>query len=171
MGDGNTFTDGPIEITWDDTVDDAKEVLQQAKTTKTELQAEKREINAQLAEMRAEYRQRVAHRIPVRGGRGFLGGMIRGSRAADRAGTNDKVRPLEQRKAVVEAGLISLDRAIAHLKAWIAERGGGPAERPRAQSAPDDPFTMLDRLASLKERGAITAEEYEAKKAELLARM
>ncbi len=37
--------------------------------------------------------------------------------------------------------------------------------------APADPVAALASLADLRDRGAITAEEYEAKKAELLARM
>ena len=171
-GDENTFTDGPIEITWGDTVEDAKETLDKIKVMKAELQTQKRDINAQLGEIRAEYRERVAHRIPVRGGRSFLGTMLRGKRAAERAGTNEDLRPLERRKQAIDEGLVSIDRATAHLKAWIAERGGTFASRARpAKPTADDPLTMLDRLAGLRDRGAITAEEYEAKKAELLARM
>ncbi len=46
--------------------------------------------------------------------------------------------------------------------------GPAPAAAP---AAPADPAAALNSLADLRDRGAITAEEYEAKKAELLARM
>jgi hypothetical protein len=58
---------------------------------------------------------------------------------------------------------------------------GPPPEKPSAfrlpvtvEQAPGttaDPANRLDQLAGLRERGAITEEEYQAKKAELLARM
>jgi uncharacterized membrane protein YdbT with pleckstrin-like domain len=44
------------------------------------------------------------------------------------------------------------------------------AAAPAAPAAPD-PAAALSSLADLRDRGAITAEEYEAKKAEILARM
>jgi uncharacterized membrane protein YdbT with pleckstrin-like domain len=40
-----------------------------------------------------------------------------------------------------------------------------------APAAPVDPMAALNSLADLRDRGAISAEEYEAKKTELLARM
>ena len=45
-----------------------------------------------------------------------------------------------------------------------------PSPPPAGPSSADAAET-LDRLADLRDRGAITAEEYETKKAEILARM
>jgi hypothetical protein len=46
-----------------------------------------------------------------------------------------------------------------------------PAPSPAPAAAPPDDAQTLTRLAELREAGAITPEEYEAKKAEILARM
>ena len=50
-----------------------------------------------------------------------------------------------------------------------------PAALPQALAAPSpmasSPVEAIDALANLRDRGAITAEEYEAKKAELLQRV
>ena len=46
-----------------------------------------------------------------------------------------------------------------------------PAAPAAAASAGSDPAAALSSLADLRDRGAITAEEYETKKAEILARM
>jgi hypothetical protein len=49
---------------------------------------------------------------------------------------------------------------------------GGPAQAPAAPRAdPDEVTRTLANLADLRDRGAITAEEYEAKKADLLSRL
>jgi uncharacterized membrane protein YdbT with pleckstrin-like domain len=62
----------------------------------------------------------------------------------------------------------------------MADSGRGPAAAMTpaaapaaavAPAAPVDPMAALNGLADLRDRGAITPEEYEAKKAELLARM
>ena len=52
--------------------------------------------------------------------------------------------------------------------------GAAPAEAPapsRAQMTPDELTRTLANLADLRDRGAISPEEYEAKKAELLGRL
>jgi hypothetical protein len=48
-----------------------------------------------------------------------------------------------------------------------------PAAAPAVAAAPiaTDPAAALSSLADLRDRGAITAQEYETKKAEILARM
>jgi len=49
-----------------------------------------------------------------------------------------------------------------------------PAEMPQADTAPDESLEVtqtLARLADLRDSGAITAEEYEQKKDELLGRL
>jgi uncharacterized membrane protein YdbT with pleckstrin-like domain len=49
------------------------------------------------------------------------------------------------------------------------QRSPGPAGAPA--SAPPDVTDQIAKLAALRDQGAITADEYEAKKAELLDRM
>jgi uncharacterized membrane protein YdbT with pleckstrin-like domain len=93
-------------------------------------------------------------------------------------------KPVEFRKAVME-------QKMASARVGPAEGAAAPAVAPVAASAPpiaapvaapapvappapatqpDDAATLL-RLAELRDKGAITAEDYEAKKAEILARM
>jgi len=49
------------------------------------------------------------------------------------------------------------------------------AAAPAVQAAPappaDDPTAALQKLAALKEQGLITAEEFDAKRAEIIARL
>ena len=49
--------------------------------------------------------------------------------------------------------------------------GDGATWRAPAPVAATDPATALASLADLRDRGAITTEEYEAKKADLLSRL
>ena len=46
-----------------------------------------------------------------------------------------------------------------------------PAPRPAAPAEADDVFGKIERLAELHARGILTAQEFEAKKAELLGRL
>ena len=46
-----------------------------------------------------------------------------------------------------------------------------PAERAEREMSSDEITTALGNLADLRDRGAITPEEYEAKKADLLGRL
>jgi hypothetical protein len=55
---------------------------------------------------------------------------------------------------------------------WRAEQAPNPGTPLPAPSGPEtNLLATLDQLASLRDRGAITLEEYEAKKAELLGRL
>ncbi len=63
--------------------------------------------------------------------------------------------------------------AAAAASAGVPASGTGAAVAPPAPSAmsPEDVTATLDRLADLRDRGAISAAEYDAKKAELLGRL
>src|SRR6185369_6941338 len=52
-----------------------------------------------------------------------------------------------------------------------AATGSVPAAAPAAAVSADDVTRTLSNLADLRDRGAISAEEYEAKKADLLRRL
>ena len=75
-----------------------------------------------------------------------------------------KKNMLEQKAAAAKAGSAS--------GAKPAPAGAAaPAGSAAAAAAAPDPMATLNGLAKLRDSGAITPEEYEAKKAELLARM
>ena len=65
------------------------------------------------------------------------------------------------RVAQVQSGEAQVASAVAD----------APAPAPHAPSAADDVAATLERLAGLRDKGFITADEYEAKKRELLERM
>jgi uncharacterized membrane protein YdbT with pleckstrin-like domain len=80
-------------------------------------------------------------------------------------------KPLEFRKAILDAKLLwekQDSRDIAE-----AVRGAAPAVAAPAAPAPsaNEIADSIERLAQLRDSGAITTEEFEAKKAELLDRM
>ena len=51
------------------------------------------------------------------------------------------------------------------------DRSAGRRRRPAQRADPDEVTRTLANLADLRDRGAITPEEYEAKKADLLSRL
>lgn len=167
----NEIVEGVVKVTWGEAVADAEEVVAQLKAQKQTYQADRRELAAQIAEIRADYRATVAHRIPMTRRSGFLGLMIRGKRAVERGNANDHVRPLERQKQTLTEALVDIDRAVARLQAWIAANGG-PTRKSRATPPrASDPLATIGKLAELRDRGAITEEEYQAKKGELLAKL
>jgi membrane protein YdbS with pleckstrin-like domain len=62
-------------------------------------------------------------------------------------------------------------RAPAPPVAATAQPAASPGPAPRAEMTPDELTRTLASLADLRDRGAISAEEYEAKKADLLGRL
>jgi hypothetical protein len=47
----------------------------------------------------------------------------------------------------------------------------GPSQPPITNNGPSDPLTQIERLKTLLDKGAITPQEYEAKKTELMKRL
>ena len=96
-----------------------------------------------------------------------------GAAGADRFTTITK--PVEFRDKILakkmrDAGLSPAPAASAPTAPAPAAASAVAAPVAPASSATDEAATLA-RLADLRDRGAITAEEYEAKKAEILARM
>ena len=92
-----------------------------------------------------------------------------GNAGADRFSTIKKAEAF--RNAIMTRKMADSGRGPAAEAAATAAQAT-PAEAPPASSAPPaDPVAALNSLADLRDRGAITPEEYEAKKTELLARM
>lgn len=57
-------------------------------------------------------------------------------------------------------------RTVQHSRQQTATAQARPASAPN-----EDPITQIERLASLRDRGLLSSEEFEAKKAELIGRM
>jgi uncharacterized membrane protein YdbT with pleckstrin-like domain len=80
-------------------------------------------------------------------------------------------KPLEFRKAILDAKLLWEKQDSRD----IADAVRGAAAPPAVAAAPPSPAQeiadSIERLAQLRDSGAITAEEFEAKKSELLDRM
>jgi uncharacterized membrane protein YdbT with pleckstrin-like domain len=80
-------------------------------------------------------------------------------------------KPLEFRKAILDAKLLWEKQDSRD----IADAVRGAAAPPAVAAAPTSPAQeiadSIERLAQLRDSGAITAEEFEAKKSELLDRM
>jgi predicted cobalt transporter CbtA len=81
-------------------------------------------------------------------------------------------QPLEFRKAILDAKLLWEKRDAQD----IADAVRGAAAQPAVAAAPatqsaQEIADSIERLAQLRNSGAITPEEFEAKKAELLDRM
>jgi uncharacterized membrane protein YdbT with pleckstrin-like domain len=80
----------------------------------------------------------------------------------------------EMQRAEPMAPRAGSDRVAVHAEGAAAEAPARPAEPPPAPAASnpaDDLGATLERLAGLRDKGLITAEEYEAKKRDLLERM
>jgi uncharacterized membrane protein YdbT with pleckstrin-like domain len=82
-------------------------------------------------------------------------------------------RPIEFRNAVMTQKMAEPPRPgvpTAEAPATVAATAAPPAAPTSSPASADDAATLL-RLADLRDKGAITPEEYETKKAEILARM
>jgi len=157
---------------------EAKAVIKELKLKRKELVAAKSALSKQIAEIRAAYRSRVAQRgTKVRGLGGFgkfVRGMQTASRDSDRADTDKAIRPLEAKIAVIDQDVRNLDAGVLQVEQWIAQNPAEPAPKraaaPRAAKEPDV-VDQLERLGKLRDAGVITADEFEAKKRDLLDRL
>jgi hypothetical protein len=71
--------------------------------------------------------------------------------------------------AAVTSGLAATYGGVADQALRQAQASGGGAAQPVAAGATTDPLEKIGQLAKLRDQGAITEAEFEAKKAELLA--
>jgi hypothetical protein len=83
------------------------------------------------------------------------------------------VNAFSDRKQELDKSLAFLDRVIVGLQRdWPA---GGPTPRdtkaPAPSSPTEDPMAILTQLGTMRDQGLITPEEYEAKRAEVIARI
>lgn len=157
---------------------DAKIAIKLARLRKTEIAAEKRELAAELADVREEWRGRQAGRRSTTGlGRGTGGRMVRGAiqakRRSEKMSHAEVVNEFSDRKQELDQALAYLDRVIVGLQRdWPAgEPTPRAARAPAPSSSTDDLMAILTQLGSMRDQGLITPEEYEAKRAEVIARI
>jgi uncharacterized membrane protein YdbT with pleckstrin-like domain len=108
-------------------------------------------------------------------GRWFGYGTVRVLTAADESNLHYTFmrKPLEFRRAILDAKLLWEKRDTQDIADAVRGAGAQPAVTAAAaptQSA-QEIADSIERLAQLRDSGAITTEEFEAKKAELLDRM
>jgi uncharacterized membrane protein YdbT with pleckstrin-like domain len=80
-------------------------------------------------------------------------------------------KPLEFRKAILDAKLLWEKQDSRDIAEAVRGAAAPPAVAAAPPSSAQEIADSIERLAQLRDSGAITAEEFEAKKAELLDRM
>jgi adenylosuccinate synthase len=173
-------------------MEDAKARLDEVKYKKKDLSLQKKEIVEQQRQRRAEYTDSERKRATL--GKGVGAAISKDLGKAARKGANvvdsygrksmaEDLEPLEEQRQQVEAELQALDREQLELEHWIAEnKGAQQAKKPAAKaqepapkaataaepSAADQRIAQLKDLASLKEAGVLTEEEFQAEKKRIL---
>lgn len=163
-----------MRFNWD-TPEEAKDVIKQLKLKKKELTAAKAIIAKQIAEVRAEHRSAVAQRGAKMQGGGGLGKFVRRlqttTRDHERRTTDNAVKALEAKKSSIDGDIMRADQAILMVEKWLVEnKPETPAPKAPRGKQPDV-VDQLERLAKLRDAGVLTAEEFDAKKQELLSRL
>jgi len=163
-----------LRFSWS-TPEEAKDVIKQLKLKKKELAAAKSAITKQIAEVRADHRSKVAQRgAKFQGGGGF-GKFVRRvqttSRDNERRGADRAIQALEAKKSAFDDDIRRADEAILTVERWLVEnKSEAPAPKAPHGKQPDV-VDQLERLAKLRDAGVLTAEEFDAKKRELLDRL
>jgi hypothetical protein len=103
----------------------------------------------------------------VSGGRVVAFGVL-GAMAKKGSKTSYLVVTIQGRDVLFEAQRLGPHELRGKLSAVLA---AAPTESPEPNEAGDDPMARLRGLAVLRDEGVITAEDFEAKKAELLKRI
>ena len=165
--------DGKIEASFhtDDAVE-AKDLLKRMTVMQRELRNLRREATTDMREIRGYY---VSQRSNVEAGffASAFGG--RGGAARDRKNKREQSKAEEAGAlaghdaitAMIDDLLVQLDRAKHQTEVFARENA--PAKPTPKQKT--DPIAQIKGLKDLLDAGLITQEDYDAKKAELLARM
>ena len=104
-----------------DTPDDARLAIKLARIRKTELATEKRELAAELADVREAWRERQAGRYSTTLlGRGMTGRLIRagvqGQRRSERLQHADQVNAFSDARQEIERKIVVVDRLLVELQ-------------------------------------------------------
>jgi hypothetical protein len=101
---------------------EGKLAIKQLRIKKKELATEKREVAADIAGVRAEYRTKAAGRVYLGRGGGKTGmavrAGVRAKRRGERMAVEESVVPMEREKANLDARMNAIDRAIAQIETW-----------------------------------------------------
>lgn len=114
----------------------------------------------------------VKSRIPALGGPLGFGDLTVYTQSGDAGADRFKTitDPITFRDKIMDKKMADAGMAQAAAAATMASAPPVASAAPAAPAAPDAAATLA-QLAGLRDSGAITSEEYEAKKAEILARM
>jgi len=119
--------DGRIDISVD-SVPGAKLAIKHLRLKKREYAAEKKEVQAEITEIRSGRRTQVAKQGSIVRGGGKFGQVVRtGQRAGrdrDRVQYTNQLQPYEQAKATIDHKVLQIDLAITKLEKYILDQGG-----------------------------------------------
>lgn len=168
-------------------MEEARARLEEIKLEKKELNLEKKQVSEEMRVLRAEYSSETGKRATRGKGVGALisDDLGRAAKKAaslrnsyDRKDLAVELEPLEERRASIEEQLIALDAEKLEIEKWMSAQKSGtgkstrkettPASSPAASDA-DARVAQLEQLASLKERGILTEEEFLAEKQRILS--
>jgi predicted nucleic acid-binding Zn-ribbon protein len=170
-----------------DSMEEARARLEEIKLEKKELNLEKKQVSEEMRELRAEYSTDTGKRATRGKGVGALISDDLGRAAKkvasvrnsyDRKGLAIELEPLEERRAAIEEELIALDAEKLEIEKWMSAQKSGTGKSTRKETTPasspaatdtDARIAQLEQLASLKERGILTDEEFLAEKQRILA--
>lgn len=107
------------------TVPEAKRAISDIRARKKQLSLLKKELNSQLAEIRAVRRAQTAQQGSKFRGRGGTARFIRDlqttARDNDRRDYTARVNAIESKKIAVDRDMAALDRMIAEVERWISK--------------------------------------------------
>jgi len=176
-------------------IEEAKAQLADIKLKKSELSLEKKNVMEQMRQRRAEYTDTVRGRATAGKGVGAVVSPDFGKTRRKVASVQNSyarealardLEPLEKQRADIEAAIAKLDQQKLQIDKWVADQKAA-AKTSKAASAPavaktqqktppstapaaaDDRIAKLKDLASLKESGILTEEEFQAEKQRILA--
>ena len=178
-----TSFDSTSEFVQPASMEEARAALEEIKIAKKELGLEKKEIAEETRQLRAEYSSKTSKRATA--GKG-VGGLVskkvgKASKKVasyrssyDRKNLAEELEPLEERRAAIEDELLELDRQKLEIEKWMSAQKLETEQEKAAQKAAKASETVaqtaqIELLTSLKERGILTEEEFEAEKELVLA--
>jgi len=191
----STLPTSSLDTTLPTSMEEAKAQLAEIKLKKSELTTAKKNVIEQQRQLRAEYTDNVRDRSTAGKGVGALISKDVGKAAKkvaslqnsyDRKDLATELEPLEQQRVEIESAIAELDQQKLRIDKWMADEKAAaktskaapaPAVAETQQQTPpatppaasDDRIAKLKDLASLKESGILTEEEFQAEKQRILA--
>ena len=114
-----------------ESVPDAKLCIKALKLKKKDLQGQKKEVAAQIAQVRANHRSAKIQMGPAMRGSGFLANVSRTvqrtAKHSAAVSVDNTVRELESKKSVFDQGITQVDNAILQLERYVLENSPKPS--------------------------------------------